>query len=181
MRKISKFILQILGWKIEGVADLPRQCIFCVAPHTSNWDLIIGKMVAVSLGLKTYFLIKKTWFFFPVNLILNAIGGISVDRSKKNSLTEQLADEFSKQDNFVLAVTPEATRKRNSDWKKGFYYIALAAKIPIVIAVMDYKYKTVYFKAVLMPTGDVDKDMAEIKMYYKGATGKHPQNFTTGD
>lgn len=177
---MSKFFLKLLGWKIEGNTDLPHKCIFCVAPHTSNWDLIIGKFVALSLGMKTYFLIKKSWFVFPLNLLFGAMGGIPVDRSKKTSLTEQLAEEFSKRDNFALAVTPEGTRKRNPDWKKGFYYIALGANVPIVIAVLDYKYKTACFKAIVTPTGDIEKDMEEIKSYYKGANAKFPKNFTTG-
>lgn len=178
MRNLSVFILKILGWKTAGITDYPAKCILCVAPHTSNWDLILGKIIYSSLGRKASFLIKKTWFFFPMNLIFNAVGGIPVDRSKKTSLTEQMVEEFSKRDHFQLAITPEGTRSANSDWKKGFYFIALAAHVPIVIVIFDYKDKTAYFKDIFIPTGDVDKDMIQIKSYYKNATGKNPENFS---
>lgn len=177
MRKICTLILNLLGWKTSGVTAYPTKCVICVAPHTSNWDLIIGMLVYGSLGRRASFLIKKTWFFFPMNLLFRAAGGIPVDRSKKTSLTEQLAEEFSKRKRFELAVTPEGTRKANADWKKGFYFIAMAANVPIVIAVLDYKDKTAYFKEVFIPTGDVDSDMATIKSYYKGASGKYPDKF----
>lgn len=162
-----------MGWKIEGITDFPVKCVICVAPHTSNWDLIMGKLIYSSLGKKACFLIKKTWFFFPMNIIFRSIGGIPVDRSKKTSLTEQMANVFNERDSFHLAITPEGTRKKNSEWKRGFYYIASEAKVPILIAVLDYKEKTVYFKTVFHPTGDADADIEKIKSYYINATGKH--------
>jgi 1-acyl-sn-glycerol-3-phosphate acyltransferase len=130
------------------------------------------------MGRKANFLIKKSWFFFPMNLIFKAIGGIPVDRSKKTSLTEQLTEEFNKRDYFQLAITPEGTRKYTDEWKKGFYYIALAAEVPIIIVILDYKDKTVYFKDIFYPTGDIENDMPLIKAYYKNAQGKHPKLFS---
>jgi len=177
VRKLSAFILKLLNWRVEGNTNFPDKCILCVAPHTSNWDLILGKIIYASIGKKASFLMKKSWFFFPMNLIFNAIGGIAVDRSKKNSLTDIMAEEFSKRKTFQLAITPEGTRKRNSEWKKGFYYIALAANVPIVIVIFDYGRKVAEFKDVFYPTGDVDTDMLKIKEYYKDAKGKNPENF----
>ncbi|MDH6355589.1 1-acyl-sn-glycerol-3-phosphate acyltransferase [Dysgonomonas sp. PH5-45] len=174
---LSKKILEAIGWKIENLAESPQKCVICVAPHTSNWDLILGKLIYSAMGRRACFLIKKTWFFFPMNLLFNAIGGIPVDRSKRSSLTEQMADEFGKRDTFQLAITPEGTRKKAKEWKKGFYYIALAAKVPILIVVLDYKKKTVTFKDVFYPTGDVDSDLPKIQLYYAGAQGRHPDKF----
>lgn len=180
MKKIAAFLLKALGWKIEGGTAYPKKCILCVAPHTSNWDLLLGKLVYASLGKQASFLMKKSWFFFPMNIIFKALGGIPVDRSKKNSLTDQLAEEFRSRKQFQLAITPEGTRKRNEEWKKGFYYIAMAAEVPIVIIIMNYGDKTIYFRDVFYPTGNVEEDMLKIKSYYKDAIGKHPENFTTG-
>ncbi len=112
-----------------------------------------------------------------MNIFLKALGGIPVDRGKKNSLTEQMAQEFSKRDYFQLAITPEGTRKKNAEWKRGFYYIALSAKIPVVIVVFDYGRKTVTYKTVFYPTGNIEEDMLKIKSYYAGAAGKNPENF----
>lgn len=178
MKKLYQFILNIIGWKIVEDIECPDKCVICVAPHTSNWDLILGKIVYGSMGRKASFLMKKSWFFFPMNIIFRAIGGIPVDRSKKNSLTEQLAEEFNKRDTFNLAITPEGTRKHNADWKKGFYFIALAANVPIVISILDYQDKTVYFKAIFHPSGNIEEDLPKIKAYYKNAKGHRPELFS---
>ena len=180
MRKIFAFILRSVGWKIGNIPYYPDKCILCVAPHTSNWDLFLGKIAYSSVGKRVNFLIKKTWFFFPMNLFFNALGGIPVDRSKKNSLTDQLAEEFSKRNYFHLAITPEGTRKKTGEWKKGFYYIALAAKVPIVVIALDYGCKMISFKKVFYPTGNIDVDFEEIKSYYQGIIGRHPEKFSTG-
>lgn len=177
MKFICKSILNLLGWKAVGQTDYPLKCVICVAPHTSNFDLLIGLIVNTSLGRKSYFLMKKEWFFFPLGPIFRALGGIPVDRSKKSSLTEQIAEEFSKREKFQIAITPEATRKANPDWKKGFYYIALEAKVPVVVAAIDYKLKVADFKKVLIPSGDVDADLMIIKECYKGVTARHPEKF----
>lgn len=177
MKSICRFILRIIGWKATGKTDYPSKCVICVAPHTSNWDLILGLIIYTSMGRKSYFLIKKDWFIFPFNLLFKALGGIPVDRSKKTSLTEQIAAEFEKREKFQIAVTPEGTRKPNNEWKKGFYYIALAARVPIVIVALDYKRKEANFKEVLFPSGDIEVDMKTIKACYDDVTGRHPDRF----
>lgn len=178
MKSICKFILSLIGWKITGrMNDLPKKSVICVAPHTSNWDLPLGLVVYKALGRKASFLIKKEWFFFPMNLIFNLLGGIPVDRSRKTSLTEQIAEIYAKKDDFQLAITPEGTRKKNSDWKKGFYFIALAANVPIVVAAFDYRKKEAQFIEIFEPTGDADADIEKIKKYYIGVTAKHPEYF----
>lgn len=178
MKKICSSILKLLGWKIAGKTNYPDKCVLCVAPHTSNWDFIIGKIAYTSMGRDASFLMKKSWFFFPLNIILNAIGGIPVNRDKKSSMTEILANEFSKREKFQLAITPEGTRKKKDDWKRGFYYIALEAKVAIVLVAFDYGTKTIDFKEIFYPTGNADKDIETIKSYYKGVEGKKPENFT---
>jgi len=178
MKSICRFILRLIGWKITGITNLPDKCVICVAPHTSNWDLPLGLVVYKALGRKASFLIKKEWFFFPMNLIFNLLGGIPVDRSKKTSLTEQMSELYARKNNFQLAITPEATRKLNPEWKKGFYFIALASNVPIVVAALDYGKKEADFKKILFPSGDADSDIDEIKACYKGVTAKHPKNFS---
>ncbi|WP_029904298.1 1-acyl-sn-glycerol-3-phosphate acyltransferase [Prevotella sp. 10(H)] len=177
MKKICNFILRRIGWRITGLTDLPNKSVICVAPHTSNWDLLLGLVVYKAMGRKASFLIKKEWFFFPMNLIFKSLGGIPVNRTRKTSLTEQMSEIYANRDNFQLAITPEATRKRNPEWRKGFYFIALAANVPIVIVAIDYGKKEVDFKKILMPTGDADADIEEIKASYIGVTAKHPENF----
>lgn len=177
MKKFYKFILKVLGWSIKVEVDLPDKSVICVAPHTSNWDLPLGLVVYKAMGRKASFLIKKEWFFFPMNILFGALGGIPVDRSKKTSMTEQIAEVYHSREKFELAITPEGTRKANAEWKKGFYYIALAAEVPIVVGAIDYKKKEVQFLAYLKPSGDVDADLAKIKDYYRGVSAKYPDKF----
>lgn len=178
MKKLSKFIFtKILGWKVENViADIPK-CVIVVAPHTSNWDFIIGKLAYWSIGRTANFLIKKEWFVFPFNIFFKSVGGIPVERNKKTSMTETLAAQFDKYDRLQLAITPEGTRKRVDEWKKGFYFIALKAKVPIVLVGLDYVKKVASFLNVFHPTGDFESDIIKIKGFYKGIIGKHPNNF----
>jgi 1-acyl-sn-glycerol-3-phosphate acyltransferase len=178
MKSVCNFILRLTGWKITGQTNLPDKCVICVAPHTSNWDLPLGLIIYKSLGRKVSFLIKKEWFFFPMNLLFKALGGIPVDRSRKSSLTEQMAELYSQRDDFQLAITPEATRKANAEWKKGFYFIAMEADVPIVVAALDYGKKEADFKKVMMPTGDVESDIARIKACYKDVVARRPEYFS---
>jgi 1-acyl-sn-glycerol-3-phosphate acyltransferase len=155
--KISKLILKLFGWKVVNVPpDIPK-CVIALAPHTSNWDFIIGKLAYSSLGRNAKFLIKKEWFFFPFNLFFKSIGGIPVERDKKNWLTDKLAEEFNKHEKFQLAVTPEGTRKPVKEWRKADYYIALKANVPIVLVGIDYAKKQVIFLDTFIPPAIMKK------------------------
>lgn len=180
-KAIYSFIyFRILGWKV--VLDVPNydKCIVCAAPHTTNWDLFIGKLYYGAIGRKTSFMMKKEWFFFPLGLLFKAVGGIPVDRGRKTSLVDQMVNHFRTSKRFHLAITPEGTRTANPNWKKGFYYIAVKAEVPIILVAIDYPSKTITSNKVIIPSGDVDKDMREIKLYYQQFRGKHPENFATG-
>ena len=104
-----------------------------------------------------------------------------VDRSRKTSLVDQMVKHFNECKKFHLAITPEGTRKANPNWKKGFYYIALKAQVPIVLIGIDYSKKMISATKAIMPSGDIDKDMREIKLYFKDFQGKHPENFALGE
>lgn len=177
IEKLSQFILKLIGWKVSNIIPEIPKCVIAVAPHTSNFDFIIGKLAYTSLGRTANFLIKKSWFIFPFNIFFKSIGGIPVDRNRKTSVTDRLADEFKKRDSFQLAITPEGTRKRVKKWKKGFYFIALKAEVPIVLIALDYANKTVSFLDVFHPTGNFDEDIEIIKSKFIGVQGKHPKQF----
>lgn len=182
IQTVCRFIYyRILGWKAEVTVPDFKKCIICAAPHTSNWDFLLGKLFINAVGRQSGFLMKKEWFFFPLGPIFRAMGGIPVYRSKHTSMVEQLIEKAKQSEEFHLAITPEGTRSANPDWKKGFYYIALGAELPIVLIGVDYQKKCITATKYIHPCGDIDKDMREIKLYFKDFKGKYPEKFALGD
>ena len=172
---------KVLGWKaVVNVPDYDKY-IICAAPHTTNWDLFIGKLFYGAIGRDTGFMMKKDWFFWPLGPIFRWMGGIAVNRDKNTSLVDQMIAIANESKTFHLAITPEGTRKANPNWKKGFYHIALKAGVPIVVIGIDYEKKLIICEKELMPSGDLEKDLREIKLYLKDFKGKIPQNFTIGE
>ncbi len=180
-KRVSKWLLEMAGWHAGPLVENPAKCVICVAPHTSNWDFIIGKLFYLSLGRTASFLIKKEWFIFPFNYIFDWLGGVPVDRRKNTSVTDQMAEEFNRREVFQLAITPEATRKRAPEWKKGFYYIAEKAHVPIMMCYFDYAKKEVGSLGLFYPTGNAEEDIRKIRSYYNGITARHPDNFVRSD
>lgn len=178
MKRISTFIFhKILRWRVRGEFPVLSKCVIAVAPHTSNWDFLIAKLAYSSIGRTANFLIKAEWFIFPFNLFFKSLGGIPVTREKNSSLTDTLAAEFDCREQMQLAITPEGTRKPVEEWKKGFYYIAFKANVPILLVGLDYGKKEAVSLGLIYPSGDYDKDIKEIKSRYKGIQAKKPENF----
>lgn len=177
MKKIARFFLWMLRWKIDDAPpETVKKCVVVVGPHTSNWDFIIGKLAFMHYGINGRFLIKKEAFFFPFGYLLKAMGGVPVDRKKNNNLTDQAVKMFAENETFYLVFTPEGTRKYNPNWKKGFYYIARKANVPIYISYMDYENRRGGFHTLYQPTNDVDADIAHIKSIMSQFKGKFPEN-----
>lgn len=179
-RAICKFILRIWGWKVEK--DVPEidKYVIVGAPHTSNYDFILTMIFFLSKGIKISFFIKKEWFRFPFVKLFNALGGIAVDRDKKNRLIDQMVDLFNSNKRLFLIITPEGTRRKVSHWKRGFYYIAKASNVPIVLAYLDYKYKKLGVGPVFYASDDVEADILKTKQFYKNINPKFPEKFATG-
>lgn len=176
---ISKFLLKLFGWKTRLTVPNYPKAIICVAPHTSNWDFLIGKLAYSSTGRHSGFLMKETWFFFPLGNLFKAMGGVPVPRKKSTDLTESIAKEIRNSEKMVIAITPEGTRKKNKKWRKGFLYIAQKANVPILLAYIDYKEKEIGIVTEFKPTGDVETDIRTIKDYYKNFNAKYPEQFST--
>jgi len=177
-KQLARLLLFISGWTLEG--DIPSldKCVIIGAPHTSNWDLFFGLISKMYYGLNIHFLMKDELFRFPMNLVFNRIGGIPVKRGQKNNLVEILYQRFTQKENFYLALSPEGTRGKVKQWKRGFYYIARKASVPIVLAYMDYGRKVVGVGPVFYPGKDIERDMLEIKNFYASVQPKFPDNFS---
>ena len=173
---ISKKLLSLFKWELDTSIELPKKCVVCIAPHTSNWDFIVGILFKYATNLQASFFMKKEWFRFPLSIIMKLLGGIPIDRSKKNNVTDIIAEEFNKRDSLIIGLTPEGTRSLNYEWKKGFYYIAQKANVPIVLAYIDFKKKKVGYNKLLIPTNYED-NIIMIKKYYSNINAKYPEKF----
>ena len=180
LRAMSTGFLRLTGWTVEGhLPPSAAKSVFIAAPHTSNWDLPYTLMVAFALRLNPYWMGKASIFRFPFGGLMRWLGGIAVDRSKSNNLVAASAQAITEADGpLQLIVPPEGTRSKTRYWKTGFYYIATTARVPIILAYMDYATKRSGLGPVFEPTGDIDADMVRIKAFYQPFQGKNATQFT---
>lgn len=177
---IAARILRLMGWSVSITVPDVDKCIICVAPHTSNWDFVVGKLAYASVGRDAGFLMKAQWFFWPLGCFFRAIGGIPVQRKNKTvSLTDVVVEKFRTSRRMQLAITPEGRRSRTSQWHTGFLHIAKRAGVPIQLGVLDYAAKRVMIDHTFEPTGDIEADLRRVKEFYKPYKGKYPEKFTT--
>lgn len=174
MKKICYLILRMLGYRIDLV-NIPKQkkYVLVFAPHTSMLDFIIGWMALRSMGVPTLFLIKSEAFFFPLGALLKKLGGVPVNRKNASRFYLYAAEIIRERENVALLVAPEGMRKKNPKWKKGFYYIAKEAHVPVMLGYLDYRSRRGGIGAEFPLTDDADHDIAEIKKYYYGMRGRY--------
>jgi len=157
-----------------------KKYVIIVAPHTSNWDYVVGQLFYLSSGMKAKVMIKKELFYFPLGILLRWLGGIPVDRHRKTDIVDQMIRQFEINDSFVLTITPEGTRKKVSEWKTGFHRIATGANVPVLLGFFDYKRKLVGTDELIYMSNNLEADMLRIKMFYSDKNPKYPENFSTG-
>jgi len=176
MKKIARFLLRLMGWKIVG--DLPdyNKYIVIVAPHTSNWDFIICLIGRFALGVKVKFLAKKQLFFFPFGALLKVLGGAPVDRAKKGNKVEQVVELYRQSEKLALAIAPEGTRSPVTRWKEGFYHIACQAGVPIVMIGPDYASKEIRIQELFWPSGDINTDFPQFIDFFRTIKGCYPKD-----
>ncbi|HRD89809.1 MAG TPA: 1-acyl-sn-glycerol-3-phosphate acyltransferase [Accumulibacter sp.] len=179
LRAFSVSFLRLTGWTVEG--SLPfgaSKSVLIAAPHTSNWDLPYTLMVAFALRLNIYWMGKAQIFRPPFRGLMMWLGGIPVQRETANNLVAASAAAITKADGpLQLIVPPEGTRSKVRQWKTGFYYIAVSAQVPIVLAYMDYDKKISGLGAIFQPSGDIDADMAAIRAFYAPFKGRNASQF----
>lgn len=179
MKAAAKVFLKILGWKAVFQPEPKKKYFAIAAPHTSNWDFPLFISIALSLNIKSYWMGKHTLFRKPYGWFFKWLGGLPIDRSRSVNTVDQFIEHFNNAKELVLANAPEGTRKRVEKWKSGFYHISLGAKVPIALAFLDYKRKEGGIGAYFEPTGDFQKDMKYIKMFYSNIAPKYPKKFAS--
>ncbi|MDG2393348.1 MAG: 1-acyl-sn-glycerol-3-phosphate acyltransferase [Thalassotalea sp.] len=169
--------LRITGWQVVGVIPDEPKLIFAVAPHTSNWDFILGLLVKYAFNLKVNFLGKDSIFVWPFSIWLKSVGGIAVERSNAHGVVKQIVKEFSKQPQLILGLAPEGTRSKVGKWKTGFLHIAKQANIPVVPVQLNFKHKQVMFFEKRMITAAIDDELQQMQNLFSADCAKKPQNF----
>lgn len=174
LRGLAWGLVKAFRWRLEGDAPDLRKYVLIAAPHTSNMDLPVMLVLAFRYRTQVSWMGKDSLFRPPFGRVSRWLGGIPIDRSKKNNVVEQSVELFRSREALVLAVPPEGTRKQVRYWKTGFYYIARGAGVPILLGFIDYGRKVGGFGPVLVPSGNIEEDMKTIRSFYAGITGRHP-------
>lgn len=179
LKWLSAGLLRLGGWSVDvRVPDFPKALI-CVAPHTSNWDFILCELAILSVGRRSGFLMKASWFFWPLGAFFRSIGGIAVERRPGQSLTRQLIEKYNESSHMVVAITPEGTRSRTDQWHTGFLRVAYETGVPLCLAGLDFRRKLIVMERTFTPSGNLDADMRAIKDYYSSFTALYPEKFST--
>lgn len=180
MAWLAKFIyFKILGWKLVGNTNMSKdtikKAIIVAVPHTSWHDFYIGVLLRRVIGVKTNFVGKKELFKWPIGYYFRAVGGVPLNRSANENKVDAIAKEFSKHEEFRMAFAPEGTRKKVEEWRTGFYYIAKAANVPIIMFTLDFENKQNKVSEPFYPTDNIEADFTFMKSFYKGVKGKVPE------
>ncbi|MEM9142808.1 MAG: 1-acyl-sn-glycerol-3-phosphate acyltransferase [Bacteroidota bacterium] len=176
MHILAKFIyFRLLGWRLIGTFPKRDKLVVVVVPHTSWVDFFLGLLIRRVVGQEIHFIAKKSLFKPPLGWYFRWMGGTPVDRSTNNDTVSAIVQLFRERKVFRLALSPEGTRKKVTQWKTGFYYIAKKAEVPVALVAFDYGQKQVKFSTPMVPTEDKEADFAQYYAFFKGVKGKVPK------
>jgi 1-acyl-sn-glycerol-3-phosphate acyltransferase len=176
MKQLSEIILESLGWKVIGKFPDMAKSVIIFAPHTSYWDGFYGKLFAMQMGINYKFLSKKEFFKFPLNYFFRLYGSIPVSKNKE--YINEIVSLFEENKNLHLILSPEGQLAKTDHWKKGFYYMATKANVPIVVSYIDYSKKEMGIKGVIHDTSNMNETLNSISNMYIKVKGKYPDEFT---
>lgn len=170
--------LRAIGWKPGGAAPTAPKFVLIAAPHTSNFDFILLIAIALVFRVKLYWMGKDALFRGIKGPLARFLGGVSIDRSRKNGVVGQTIDLLNSSDRLVITVPAEGTRSKGEYWKSGFYHMAHGAQVPVVMGFLDYTKKVGGFGPELIPTGDIQADMKVIAEFYDPIGARYPDQYT---
>ncbi len=178
MRVLSRLILKLMGWNIYTTVSLDcRKAVIVMAPHTSNLDFFIGRLAFFKYSIRPKILIKKEAFTPLAGPVLRWLGGVPVDRGYSQRTVKKVTEKFDRYEEFHLLITPEGTRQRVNKWKRGFYFIALQAQVPIFLGFLDYRKKEGGVGKMIIPSGDFEADFKIIEDFYRDKHARYPEKF----
>lgn len=173
-QRIAQIILRLIGWRTHVIHPSTSSYVLIGAPHTSNWDFGLMVLLMAAEQLPVRFMGKDTLFRGPLGLLMRSLGGIPVNRRERTNLVDQIAAKFEVHDDLIIGLAPEGTRGKTLHWKSGYYFIAMKARVPIVMAYLDYGNKVIGIGPSFIPCGDIHADFEIIRAFYDGIVGKNP-------
>lgn len=176
LRGLALVILALTGWSTRGEPLAHQRCVLIGAPHTSNWDFPLMLLVVLKLRLRVYWMGKHTLFPFPFGWLMKWLGGIPINRSASHNVVNETVRQYAENDQLIVLIPPEGTRSKVTRWKTGFYHIASNAGVPILLGYVDASKKEAGFADFFTPTGDLEKDMVEIRAFYANKRGLRVEN-----
>jgi 1-acyl-sn-glycerol-3-phosphate acyltransferase len=179
VRFLARALLRSFGWRLVGHAPDVGRCVVIFAPHTSNWDFPLLLLVRFAVGGPVHYLGKHTLFRPPFGWFFRLTGGIPVVRHQRRHLVKKAVRLFRERPALWLALSPEGTRDKTDHWKSGFYRIALAARVPVLLAFVDAAKKECGLGGLLELTGNVERDLGTIRAFYEPKRGIHPELAST--
>lgn len=178
MQSLARFVyFKVLGWKLEG--NFPGHLdkfVIPVVPHTSWLDFFLGLLIREVWNEQINWVGKKSLFIKPFGWFFKAVGGAPIDRSKSGDTVSAIADIFARRARFRLAISPEGTRKKVTQWKTGFYFIAKTANVPVVLVGFDYKNRRITVSEPRFTTENEEADFAGYRAFFEGVGGRHPRD-----
>ena len=177
-RLLGRVGVRAMGWQAVGPLPEVPKAIFVAAPHTSNWDGFIMVAIAWSLNLRLSWVGKHTLFKWPFGAFFRFAGGVELNRRAAKDTVKAIADQVAAAGEMYLAVSPPGTRSKRACWRSGFYHIARAADVPLVLGFLDYARKRGGCGPTVHLTGDVRADMDVLRAFYADVRGRYPEQET---
>ena len=175
MKLISRFVLKLIGWRLDERAPDTKRYVMIGYPHTSNWDFVLGMLAKWGMDLPVNWVAKHSMFWGPFKPMFIAMGGVPLNREKTTGFIQKNIELFAQRERFILGLMPEGTRSKTDHWKTGFYHIAHGANVPVALAYLDYKNKVIGIGEVIETTGDIHADFENIKIFYQDKIGYKPE------
>ena len=172
LRTIGRMQLRFWGWRLEGQLPEDKKILLIAAPHTSNWDWVIGVAALFALGIKITYIAKHSLFKGPLGWVLRATGGVPINRNLAENTVDEIVDQFNKNERLYYLIAPEGTRKRVDRWKTGFLRVAYKAKIPVLMVSFDFRTKTILLGKYADLTGDIETDLSNVQNHYSQFSGR---------
>jgi len=174
---VARLMMLATGWRFEGTLPNLKQFVLIVAPHTSNWDFLVGIMAMFALDVRAAFLGKDTLFKAPLGFVLRWMGGVPVDRQSPHNVVEQTIGYLRNRDRMIVALSPEGTRKKSPRWRTGFYWVAVGAGVPIVPVALDFSRRRYIIHPPQMTTGNAEQDIAHLQTFFRADQARKPEHY----